>query len=104
MHTTWTFITLFFGIASYLWPLLLFFIGLISSIGLWIGRMEGWSRWDAVYFAFVTATTVGYGDFRPQRRLSKLLAISAAIIGMVATGIVVAIGLRAAELSIVQHL
>lgn len=104
MSTTWTFITHFFGMASLLWPLLMFFILLISSLGLWIGRMEGWSCWDALYFAFVTATTVGYGDFRPRRQLSKLLAILAAIIGMVATGLVVAIGLRAAEFSIVQHL
>ncbi|WP_179583013.1 potassium channel family protein [Tunturiibacter gelidoferens] len=34
------------------------------------------------YWAFVTATTVGYGDFRPTKRRSKLIAILTAVLGL----------------------
>ena len=29
----------------------------IVALGLWVGRMEQWSVEDAVYYAFITATT-----------------------------------------------
>jgi len=70
---------------------------LISFIGYIIGKKEGWSRLDALYHAFINATTVGYGDLRPTKNLSKILAVSNALVGLVFTGIVVAIGLHAAD-------
>lgn len=103
MDFTWTFVTLFFELSSYLWPLLCFFVVIISLFGWIIGRIENWRVLDAIYFAFVTATTVGYGDIHPRQRLSKLLAILTALIGLVATGIIVAIGLTAAESAFEKH-
>jgi voltage-gated potassium channel len=50
-----------------------------------------------MYYAFITATTVGYGDFHPRKRLSKILAIIIAFVGIVFTGIVVAIALHAGQ-------
>ena len=44
-------------------PILLFLVVLISFVGHIVGRFEGWSRSDALYHAFINATTVGYGDF-----------------------------------------
>ena len=29
-------------------------------------RLEGWSHFDALYFSFITLTTIGYGDFSPS--------------------------------------
>jgi voltage-gated potassium channel Kch len=67
----------------------------ILLIGYAVGKLENWDNFDAIYFAFVTATTLGYGDFRPKRRYSKLLAIALALIGIMFTGMIVAIALHA---------
>ena len=78
-------------------PVLLFFIVLIILVGHTVGRIEGWSRSDALYHAFINATTVGYGDFRPTKKVSKILAVALALVGLVFTGMVVAIALHAAD-------
>jgi voltage-gated potassium channel len=49
-----------------------------------------------LYQAFVTATTVGYGDLHPRKKGSKLLAIAIAFVGIIFSGIMVAIALHAA--------
>ena len=80
-------------------PILLFLMLLITLIGQVIGRREGWSRVDAVYYAFITATTVGYGDFHPRYIFGKFGAICIALLGLLLTGIVVAIGVKAANVA-----
>lgn len=37
--------------------------------------LEGWSIIDSLYFAAITATTVGYGDMVPTNYLSKIITI-----------------------------
>ena len=49
-----------------------------------------------MYWSFVTATTLGYGDFRPARKISKVLAIVIVFTGLVCSGIVVAIAVDSA--------
>lgn len=77
-------------------PLLGTLILLISLVAVAIGRAEKWSFTDSLYFGFITATTVGYGDFRPTRNGAKWLAIAIALLGLVLTGIVVALAVEAA--------
>jgi len=45
-----------------------------ASEGIWIGKKESWSWSQALYFAFITATTVGYGDLHPTRHPSRISA------------------------------
>jgi len=79
----------------HLWPFILLLVGVIAALGLRIGALERWTPSNALYFAFITATAVGYGDFHPTKDWSKWLAILIALIGVLLTGLIVAVGLEA---------
>jgi len=79
----------------HLWPIILLLLGIIVYLGLRVGRMERWTVENALYFAFITATSVGYGDFHPTHRRGKLMAIGIALAGILLTGLIVSIGLAA---------
>lgn len=82
----------FFLLGIYLvLPLLLFFVSLIIILGQIVGRIEGWSKFDAFYWSFITAMTVGYGDIRPIKKSSKTISILMALIGIMFTGVIVAV-------------
>jgi voltage-gated potassium channel len=82
---------------------LFFGLGLIiSSLSVWVGRKEGWTTSDSLYFGFITALTVGYGDLRPTTGRGKVSAIVIAFLGLISTGIVVAIAVEAASLTYAQ--
>lgn len=86
----------------YIGPILTFLLLLICILGLSIGRRENWTRVDALYFAFVTATTVGYGDYRPIQTSSKYKSILVALIGLLLTGIIVAVGIHSLEAAFME--
>lgn len=83
-------------------PLLLCLAAAITGLGQLVGRKEGWSRFDSFYWSFVTATTVGYGDFRPVKNKSKMVAILVAFLGLLLTGIVIAIAVRAGTVALTR--
>jgi voltage-gated potassium channel len=92
----------FFG----LWltfPMLLTLALVINIVGQVVGRKEGWSRFDTFYWSFITGTTVGYGDIRPQQRSSKTLAILVALLGLTFTGILIAVAVHAATIALAAH-
>jgi voltage-gated potassium channel len=81
------------------WPLLGFLALIIIVLGLVVGAIESWPSFDSIYWAFITATTVGYGDIRPKLRVSRILSILIALVGVTFTGILVALAIHAATLS-----
>jgi hypothetical protein len=81
------------------WPILSGILGWQLALGVLIGWLEGWSVGDAVYFTFVTGLTIGYGDLVPHQPLSRFLAILVGLLGIVITGIVVAIVVRALQIA-----
>ena len=81
-------------------PLLLSLAAAITLIGRAVGRKEGWSRFDSLYWSFITATTVGYGDIRPVQRSSRIFAVVIAFLGLVQSGIVIAVAVQAATLAL----
>ena len=94
MEFTLIFLKLFIYGLSLAAPLLVSLALFIFLLGQLVGIRE--SRFDALYWAFITATTVGYGDIRPMTRLSKAISILIALTGLIFTGIIVALAIHAA--------
>jgi voltage-gated potassium channel len=80
----------------YLWPIIAVLLGVIVALGFRVGHLEGWTAVDSLYFAFITATSVGFGDLVPTKSRTKLLSIVIVLVGILLTGLIVAIGLEAA--------
>lgn len=81
-------------------PLLLSLAAGIALLGYRVGKREGWSRLDTFYWSFVTATTVGYGDLHPVKNASKIAAVLIAFLGLMMTGILVAVAVHAVNLAL----
>jgi hypothetical protein len=84
-------------------PLLLSLAVVVTVLGQIVGKKEGWSPFDSLYWSFITATTVGYGDLRPTKRSSRIIAIVIALVGFVLTGILVAVAVHSATLALAAH-
>ena len=80
-------------------PLFMMFCVLVIILGQIVGRMEGWTRFDALYWSFITAFTVGYGDIRPTLKPAKVLSIIIALLGILFTGLLVAMTVNAATIA-----
>ena len=85
-----------------MFPLLFVLLATITLLGHLVGRREGWSRLDSFYWAFVTATTLGYGDLRPAQPRSKIFAILIAFLGLILTGIVIAVAVQATSRALTE--
>ena len=77
------------------WPILSLLIGLIVGLGLVVGLLENWSLHESIYFAFVSGLTIGYGDLAPKSVLARMLAILIGMCGVLLTGLVAAIAVKA---------
>ena len=84
-------------------PLLLTLALIVALLGQLVGKREGWSRFDSFYWSFITATTVGYGDIRPARKGSRALSVAIALIGLMFTGILVALAVHSATIALARH-
>lgn len=95
MDFTITFIRIFFWGVYLTSPIIVAMVVLIISLGLIVGRIESWRRFDSIYWSFITALTVGYGDIKPGRKASKVLSIAVGAVGIMLGGILVSITLHA---------
>jgi len=84
-----------FNALRVVWPILSGIVVLIIALGLVIGLLEGWSIQEAIYFAFVTGLTIGYGDFAPKFLLTRVLAIALGMCGVLLTALVAAVAVKA---------
>ncbi len=104
MEFTITFLKIFFWSIYIISPLLIFLSCIIITLGQIVTKIEKWNKFDGLYWSFITATTVGYGDIRPVTKLSKTLSVFIAITGVMFTGIIIASTLKASEISLNKHL
>ncbi len=77
------------------WPILSLLIALMIGLGMVIGFREGWSIQEAIYFAFVTGLTIGYGDLAPKFLLTRVLAIAIGLCGVLVTALMAAVEVKA---------
>lgn len=103
MDFTLDYLQIFFAALKLASPLLASSALLIVLLGMIVGRRESWGRLDSIYWSFITATTVGYGDIRPVAPISKVLAVLIALVGMTFTGILVALAVYAATTAMGQQ-
>ncbi|MFA9460645.1 potassium channel family protein [Thiohalorhabdus sp. Cl-TMA] len=83
-------------------PLLLGLMMIISLLSAAAGYREGWSFGNSLYFGFITALTIGYGDMRPVSGLGRALAVFIGLFGLITTGLVIAVAVEAASLTFQQ--
>jgi len=103
MEFTFTFIRLFFWSIYLVGPIIIFFLFTIFILGQVVRHIESWTVFDGAYWSFITALTVGYGDIRPLRKMSKALSVVIALIGMMFTGVVIAVTLSSTSLAFEIH-
>ncbi|ASJ14531.1 potassium channel family protein [Thermococcus radiotolerans] len=91
-----TFFHEFLRVLYYVKSILLGLFTIIVVFGVMLSLQESLSIGDGIYFAFISAFTVGYGDITPTTPVSKLLcALVLPILGMIMTGIMVAAAMQA---------
>ena len=80
----------FLQISIHLRSLILMFLGLIAAGGVVLSVVENLAFWDAMYFAFITGLTIGYGDIAPATGMGRVVAVVLGLVGILFTGLVVA--------------
>jgi len=80
-----------------IWPIVSGLVGFQLALGAVIGFLERWSVIDTIYFTFVTALTIGYGDLAPKRVTSRMIALAIGFSGILLTALVAAIGVRSLQ-------
>lgn len=79
------------------WPILSGLIAIQLALGMVVGYLERWPLSDAAYFTFVTGLTIGYGDIVPVGLVTRMIALVIGLIGILLTGLVAALGVRALQ-------
>lgn len=68
----------------------------LITLGGWaISKFEDINLGDAIYFAFITALSIGYGDISPETTMGKILSVAIGLVGMLFIGLTVAIAVQA---------
>ena len=71
--------------------------------GFGFARSEGIPTAQGIYFSFVTATTVGYGDITPKTGIGQCVAVYLSFIGTILFGLVVAVATQAFSVTIKDY-
>ncbi len=67
-----------------------------------ISLFENINIGNSIYLSFITAFTIGYGDITPATTIGRILSVVIGLIGIIFTGLVVAVSTRALA-STIEH-
>jgi voltage-gated potassium channel len=104
MKFTKDFLIIFWYMLIHLLPIWGFLSVAITLFGVLLAKLEGLPVGTGIYFAWITATTVGYGDIAPREGVSRLLCVLLAITGIINTGIILSIALNASRQAMERNL
>ncbi len=91
------FIAAHLGLLNELSGVFAIFVVLIAAAGVLISRFDGMPLEDAIYFAFITAFTVGFGDLTPRSRGARVITVFLALFGVIIVGVIVAVAVHALD-------
>ena len=86
------------GLLYELSGVMVLFVAVIGVAGVLISRFDRIPLEDAIYFAFITAFTVGFGDVAPRSRGARVVTVFLALIGIILVGVVVAVAVHALDI------
>jgi voltage-gated potassium channel Kch len=72
----------------------------VVVFGMLIAHFDRTSKADGIYFACITALTIGFGDIVPKTGASKIIAVILAMLGLIVFGIVVAVSVHALDIAL----
>jgi len=79
------------------WPIVSGLLATVVALGFVIGVLEGWSLHESIYFAFVSALTIGYDDFAPKLLITRALAVLIGLCGILLTALLAAVAVKALD-------
>ncbi len=94
------FLTAHIGIAYEFASIFLIFSLVIFIGGYLISLFDNVPIEEGVYFAFITAFTVGLGDITPQSRGARIITVLLSFLGIVLVGVLVAIAVHALDIAL----
>ncbi len=103
MEFTITFVKIFLWGIYLMSPVMIMMLICIMFIGLVVGRIESWTKFDSLYWAFITALTIGYGDIKPTKKRSRILSVLLGTLGIMLTGILVGITVESSSNTFKMH-
>ena len=95
IHAFSDFVRLFFRYALHVREVLVGLLVLLSLGGVTFSYLEDIPLGRAIYFAFITGLSIGYGDITPKTGMGCVVSIGIGMIGMIFIGMTVAIATRA---------
>ncbi len=81
------------------------FLGLIAWLvvnAMAIAYLEHIPFDDALYFAFITGLTIGYGDIVPATSAGRIFAVLTGLVGVLITGLVVAAAVYSLKQTLIE--
>jgi voltage-gated potassium channel len=89
------FVVTFVTYALYIREVIFSLLSLIVLAGYVFSQAEGIKPSNGIYFAFITALSVGYGDITPHTAIGSFVSVGIGLMGIFFVGITAAVANRA---------